>query len=107
MPIVEKVSWDSAGPNDIAYRFPKLSLKYGSQVIVRENQWGVFRQIFTNISITGTSMSTPTTVARAAPEESPKSIVAVAMATSKWFEAPIMAEGAASSYESLSRRDRP
>jgi membrane protease subunit (stomatin/prohibitin family) len=42
MPIVEKVSWDSAGPNDIAYRFPKLSLKYGSQVIVRENQWGIF-----------------------------------------------------------------
>lgn len=42
MPLVEKVSWDKAGVNDIAYRFPKLSLKYGSQVIVKENQWGVF-----------------------------------------------------------------
>ena len=42
MPLVEKVSWDFAGPEDIAYRFPKLSLKYGSQVIVRENQWAVF-----------------------------------------------------------------
>jgi membrane protease subunit (stomatin/prohibitin family) len=42
MPIVEKVAWDFASPEDIAYRFPKLSLKYGSQVIVKENQWGVF-----------------------------------------------------------------
>ena len=42
MPIVEKVSWDFAGPEDIAYRFPKLSLKYGSQVVVKENQWAVF-----------------------------------------------------------------
>jgi len=42
MPVVEKVSWDVAGPEDIAYRFPKLSLKYGSQVIVKENQWAVF-----------------------------------------------------------------
>ena len=60
------------------------------------NQCGVRRQILTSISITGTSISTPTTVASAAPEDSPKSIVAVAMATSKWFDAPIMAEGAAS-----------
>jgi len=42
MPIVEKVSWDFAGPEDIAYRFPNLSLKYGSQVVVKENQWAVF-----------------------------------------------------------------
>jgi len=42
MPIVEKVSWDFASPEDIAYRFPKLSLKYGSQVVVKENQWAVF-----------------------------------------------------------------
>ena len=42
MPVVEKVSWDFAGPEDIAYRFPNLSLKYGSQVVVKENQWGVF-----------------------------------------------------------------
>lgn len=42
MPIVEKVSWDYAGAEDIAYRFPKISLKYGSQVVVRENQWAIF-----------------------------------------------------------------
>ena len=42
MPLIEKVSWDYAGAEDIAYRFPKLSLKYGSQVVVMENQWGVF-----------------------------------------------------------------
>ncbi len=42
MPVIEKVAWDFGGPEDIAYRFPKLSLKFGSQVIVRENQWGVF-----------------------------------------------------------------
>lgn len=42
MPLIEKVAWDFAGPEDMAYRFPKLSLKYGSQVIVKENQWAVF-----------------------------------------------------------------
>ena len=42
MPIIEKVSWDFASAEDIAYRFPNLSLKYGSQVIVKENQWAVF-----------------------------------------------------------------
>ncbi len=42
MPLIEKVSWDYAGEEDIAYRFPKLNLKYGSQVVVKENQWGVF-----------------------------------------------------------------
>ena len=42
MPIVERVAWDFASPEDIAYRFPKLTLKYGSQVIVKENQWAVF-----------------------------------------------------------------
>ena len=48
------------------------------------------------MSITGTSIRTPTTVARAAPDESPKSVAEVAIATSKWFEAPIMEAGAAS-----------
>ncbi len=43
----------------------------------------VRRQIRTSRSMTGTSISTPTTVARAAPEESPKSMTDVAMATSK------------------------
>jgi membrane protease subunit (stomatin/prohibitin family) len=42
MPLIEKVAWDYAGADDIAYRFPKLNLKYGSQVVVKENQWGVF-----------------------------------------------------------------
>jgi hypothetical protein len=51
----------------------------------------VLRQILTSISISGTSINTPTTVARAAPRDKPKSIVEVAMVTSKWFETPIMA----------------
>jgi membrane protease subunit (stomatin/prohibitin family) len=42
MPLVERVAWDDAQPDDIARRFPNLSLKYGSQVIVMENQWAVF-----------------------------------------------------------------
>jgi len=42
MPIIEKVSWDFADGDDIAYRFPNLSLKYGSQVVVKENQWAIF-----------------------------------------------------------------
>ena len=68
---------------------------YGIQVL---NHPFVLRHILTSRSIVGTSISTPTTVARAAPEESPKRMVAVAMATSKWFDAPIIADGAASSY---------
>lgn len=47
------------------------------------NHPAVLLQIPTSINITGTSMSTPTTVASAAPDERPKSITAVAMATSK------------------------
>ncbi|GAI53282.1 unnamed protein product, partial [marine sediment metagenome] len=35
----------------------------------------------------GTSTKTPTTVARDEPEARPKSIVEVAIATSKWLEA--------------------
>jgi hypothetical protein len=62
-----------------------------------ENQGRVRRHILTSINITGTSISTPTTVANAAPEDKPNNIVAVAMATSKWFDAPIIAVGAASS----------
>ena len=42
MPLVERIAWDGAQPEDIARRFPDLSLKYGSQVIVMENQWAVF-----------------------------------------------------------------
>src|SRR5690625_6888512 len=43
----------------------------------------------------GTSTSTPTTVARAAPEVTPKSTIAVATASSKKLEAPIKPAGAA------------
>ena len=42
MRLIERVAWDDARPDDIARRFPNLSLKYGSQVIVMENQWAVF-----------------------------------------------------------------
>jgi len=42
MPVIERVAWDYAGADDVAYRFQKLQLKYGSQVIVMENQWAVF-----------------------------------------------------------------
>jgi len=60
------------------------------------NKKHVFLQIHTSISITGTSIKTPTTVAREAPDDKPKSIIDVAIATSKWLEAPIIADGAAS-----------
>ena len=53
-------------------------------------------QIDTRTNIRGTSISTPTTVANAAPEERPNKTTAVAIATSKWLEAPINATGAAS-----------
>lgn len=43
----------------------------------------VIKQTLTSISITGTSIKTPTTVANEAPEDNPKSIVDVAIATSK------------------------
>ena len=62
---------------------------------VANHDW-VLRRIFTSMSITGTSMRTPATVARAAPEERPNSMVEVAMATYKWLEVLIMATGAAS-----------
>ena len=51
--------------------------------------------IRTTDSMTGTSISTPTTVARAAPDEKPKMLIAAATASSKKLLAPINAEGAA------------
>ena len=59
-------------------------------------KWRVLLQTETRTNIRGTSMSTPTTVANAAPEERPNKTTAVAIATSKWLEAPIKATGAAS-----------
>ncbi|MNY20914.1 hypothetical protein D3C86_1544280 [compost metagenome] len=49
----------------------------------------------TSDSITGTSTSTPTTVTRAAPELRPNKPIATATASSKKFEVPIRAQGAA------------
>src|SRR6476659_9019312 len=46
-------------------------------------------------SITGTSTSTPTTVASAAPDSGPNNAIAVATASSKKLLAPISAPGAA------------
>ena len=46
-------------------------------------KWHVLLQIDTRASIKGTSISTPTTVANAAPDERPNKITAVAIATSK------------------------
>jgi membrane protease subunit (stomatin/prohibitin family) len=42
MPVIEAVQWKNADPNQVAYRFPNVQLKFGSQVIVMENQWAVF-----------------------------------------------------------------
>ena len=53
--------------------------------------------IFTKISITGTSVRTPTIVASAAGDFVPKSEIATATANSKKFEAPIIPAGAAMS----------
>nr|WP_283808885.1 hypothetical protein [Lujinxingia vulgaris] len=57
--------------------------------------------------MTGTSMSTPTTVASAATEESPKMLIATATASSKKLEVPIIAAGAATLKGSLSTRAMP
>ena len=46
-------------------------------------KWQVLLQTDTRTNISGTSMSTPTTVANAAPEERPNKTTAVAIATSK------------------------
>jgi membrane protease subunit (stomatin/prohibitin family) len=42
MPVVEAISWQNASPDQVAARFPNVSLRFGSQVIVMENQWAVF-----------------------------------------------------------------
>jgi len=49
----------------------------------------------TTVNITGTSTSTPTTVANAAPDSNPNRAIAAATASSKKFEVPIIAAGAA------------
>ncbi len=71
---------------------------------VRSYQGRVRRTIRTTDSITGTSTSTPTTVARAAPAWKPNSAMAVATASSKKLDAPISAEGPATHHATPSRR---
>ena len=56
----------------------------------------------TSDSITGTSTSTPTTVASAAPEFRPNSEIATATASSKKLEVPIRQAGPAMSCGSFS-----
>src|SRR5690606_21869839 len=61
----------------------------------------------TRLSITGTSTSTPTTVASAAPEFSPKSPIATATASSKKFDVPISAQGAATRWGTAHSQAHP
>jgi membrane protease subunit (stomatin/prohibitin family) len=42
MPLIEAVQWRTPNEDEIARRFPEVSLRYGSQLTVLENQWGVF-----------------------------------------------------------------
>ena len=56
----------------------------------------------TNASMMGTSTSTPTTVASAAPDSNPNKEMAAATASSKKLLAPIWAAGAAMSCGSRS-----
>jgi membrane protease subunit (stomatin/prohibitin family) len=42
MPIIDAVQWRGASPDDVAQRFPEVSLRLGSQLTVMENQWAVF-----------------------------------------------------------------
>ena len=57
--------------------------------------------IFTRVSITGTSVNTPTVVASAAGLDVPNKATATATANSKKFDAPIIPAEAAISYGSL------
>ena len=61
----------------------------------RSYQARVAFTIPTTESITGTSISTPTTVASAAPDSKPNRLIAAATASSKKLLAPISAEGQA------------
>ncbi len=54
--------------------------------------------------MTGTSISTPTTVASAAPDWKPNSAMAVATASSKKLLAPINADGPATHHSTPRRR---
>jgi hypothetical protein len=61
----------------------------------------------TSRSMTGTSTRTPTTVASAAPEFSPKRTMAAATASSKKLLAPMSAAGAATECLTFQSRAQP
>ncbi|MFC1802848.1 SPFH domain-containing protein [Thermoproteota archaeon] len=42
MPLINAIQWREVGEDELARRFPEVSLRYGSQLTVMENQWGVF-----------------------------------------------------------------
>src|SRR6478735_6064708 len=71
------------------------------------NQCRVRLQTEQTDNITGTSMSTPTTVANAAPDSGPNSAIAVATASSKKLLAPMSAPGAATAYSTPNSRIKP
>ena len=75
--------------------------------LVAGNHLRVLLAILTNISITGTSTSTPTTVANAAPDCKPKREIATATANSKKLLAPIIPAGAATSWGNFHLFDQP
>ncbi|MBN2335220.1 SPFH domain-containing protein [Candidatus Bathyarchaeota archaeon] len=41
MPLINAVEWVNPGEDELAARYPNVSIKYGSQLTVMENQWGV------------------------------------------------------------------
>jgi membrane protease subunit (stomatin/prohibitin family) len=42
MPLIEAIQWRDASSDEVAFRFPEVSLRLGSQLTVMENQWAVF-----------------------------------------------------------------
>lgn len=42
MPLINAIQWRDIDEDSLARRFPEVSLRYGSQLTVMENQWGVF-----------------------------------------------------------------
>ena len=85
-------------------------VSHSSEVIayfVAGNQLRVLLAILTNVNITGTSTSTPTTVANATPDFRPKREIATATASSKKFLAPIIPAGAATSWGILHHFAQP
>ena len=85
-----------AGPEGSVGKSTRLNMA-SSYVVASTvaNQPRVRLQTAQTESITGTSTSTPTTVARAAPDSGPNRAIAVATASSKKLLAPISAPGAA------------